>query len=327
MISVQDYRLHEDDPILGVVVLPLSDLLKERSQITTTLPLVGGIGYGRIKFSLIFRSVQASIPRNLRGWPVGTLVIEPQATSDGLSDDLKRCRLVLKTLYGKGRLVSNSDGTWHQRRDSQVCLPVKNRYGSCLVIQFKRQNLGPDLTPAFCVLWLKDIPDEEDVELDLPVRKNIGKSFPRARSNATDDGAEAVGHLRIKVRFWSGLSGFHKHLASKDEALAEVMHALDCTEEHSGSGNDEFNDENATSSSSDSSSDEEAEDKSKMVRQVKEYGKKQKALGSKHRGLMQWSGVRKAAWLQHKVVDGTKHKFSNTWSHHQVNDGALDKEV
>jgi hypothetical protein len=331
MITVRDYRLHEQDPILGVVALPLAQVLKERSQITTTLPLVGGVGYGRIKFSLIFRGVQASLPRQLLGWPIGTLVIEPQGTADKLSSELSRCRLVFKTLYGKGRMMSNSDGTWHQRRDNTICLPVKNRYASCLVVQFKRQNLGPDITPAFCVLWLKDIPDEEDTEVSLPIRQNVGKEFARARSNATDDGAQPLGYLRLKVRFWSGLSGYHKKSAGKDEALRDVMEGLDSIEGSTSSGSNSLKAESSSSSSSSSSSDDEdssvGSKKSSLQGNLKGFKTKQKDLQSKHRGLMQWSGMRKAAWFKDKIVDGTSKRLSGHFDRQQVTEGAYDTEV
>lgn len=44
VVAVKDSRTRENDAILGVVVLPLARILKDRSQISGVFPLSGGIG-------------------------------------------------------------------------------------------------------------------------------------------------------------------------------------------------------------------------------------------------------------------------------------------
>src|SRR4051794_12877166 len=56
-LSVRDARIHENDPLLGIVYLPLAELFHKRSQFKDTFPLVGGIGFGRVRVSMVFRSV------------------------------------------------------------------------------------------------------------------------------------------------------------------------------------------------------------------------------------------------------------------------------
>ncbi|KAG6871698.1 hypothetical protein C0995_001219 [Termitomyces sp. Mi166 len=63
MISVRDARIHEAHPLLGVVVLPFQTLFTHHgtSHLTDSFPLVGGTGYGRMRISLTFRSVQLQL--------------------------------------------------------------------------------------------------------------------------------------------------------------------------------------------------------------------------------------------------------------------------
>ena len=44
ILSVRDSRVHEDDPIMGIVVLPLDQIFKHKSQVNDSYPLAGGIG-------------------------------------------------------------------------------------------------------------------------------------------------------------------------------------------------------------------------------------------------------------------------------------------
>ncbi|MGG6498768.1 UNVERIFIED_CONTAM: hypothetical protein NY603_38155, partial [Bacteroidetes bacterium 56_B9] len=64
----------QHDPILGVVPLKLSDILETSSQVTRWYPLDGGIGFGRIRISLLFRSVETRLPPPQLGWDVGTFL-------------------------------------------------------------------------------------------------------------------------------------------------------------------------------------------------------------------------------------------------------------
>lgn len=74
MFVVKDRRLREEDAILGVVTIKLSDLFKTSSQVTQFFPLAGGLGHGRIRVSVLFRPVQdLSRHKTKLGWDVGTV--------------------------------------------------------------------------------------------------------------------------------------------------------------------------------------------------------------------------------------------------------------
>jgi Ca2+-dependent lipid-binding protein len=71
-VTIRDSRNREYDLVLGVVPLKLSDVLDTSSQVTRWYPLDGGIGFGRVRISLLFRSIETRLPPNMLGWDVGT---------------------------------------------------------------------------------------------------------------------------------------------------------------------------------------------------------------------------------------------------------------
>ncbi|KAJ7634106.1 hypothetical protein DFH06DRAFT_1055186 [Mycena polygramma] len=336
IIAVRDSRQHEVDPLIGVVVLPLKTLLKERSQITDAFPLVGGVGFGRMQLSLVFRSVQARLPKPLLGWDIGTLDIQPRAQATGdLPADLSACRLVLRTLNAKGKMHTHPDGGWAQKRDKPVRLAVKQRFRECLLIEFRRHALGPDHTPVFCTLWLKDIADDEEKKVALPVWQSANGALDRARVNSEEpEGAERVGTLELTLRLAPGLSGYHKALAEHDGNFADVMQVLDAVEE---SGDKDSAHDSLYDAESSSDSEEEAkgdkqepgEGQSSLLTEVKDYKKRKDELHRKHRGMMQWSGMRKLAWVGHNVeeaADSVQQKVKGKFKHNQAEQG-MDVEA
>ncbi|KAJ7504507.1 hypothetical protein B0H11DRAFT_1982724 [Mycena galericulata] len=340
IIAVRDSRMHEVDPLIGVVDLPLRSLFKDRSQLSAAFPLVGGIGFGRVQISLVFRSVQARLPRSLTSWDVGTLDIQPHArAADNLPADLKACRLVLRTLNDKGKLRAHPDGGWQQKHDKPVRLAVKRRYAECLLVLFRHHSLGPDSTPAFCTFWLKDIADNEEQTLSLPVWRNAHGALDHARVNARDpEGAERLGTLELTVRLWPGLSGYHKALAVHDPNFTDVMEVLDAAEEGGDDAtHDSLHDSDTSSSSEDEQADgneqaegnEEGKGKGGFLSEVKDYKKRSGELHRKHRGLMQWGAVRKVAWLGHGVEEAgekVEEKVLNKFKHHDAEQG-MDVEA
>ncbi|TFK33962.1 hypothetical protein BDQ12DRAFT_690365 [Crucibulum laeve] len=350
IISVRDSRLHEANPLLGVVVLPLTSLFKHASQFSGSLPLVGGIGYGRMRLSLTFRSVQAKLPKRLLGWDNCTVEITG-AKADNLPQELRSCRLVWRTNNGKGRMVpydgDESGPRWHGKGERPACLPVTKRYAECLTVQMRKRVVGPDHTPAYATIWLKDIPDDEELNLTVPLWRNKKDDggITRAQANAIGDeeelegeGGEQVGTLDITLRIHPGLSGYHKKMASHDKGMADVMEVLDCAqaaqEGKSGIVGVDLGGDSA--SSSDSSTDTEADDgegaevkKLTFKEEVKGYKKRKGELHRKHRGLMQWSGMRNIAHLgqgvEHKA-EQLGDKLKGTFKHEERQTG-IEKEA
>lgn len=269
IVSVRDSREGENDPLLGIVYLPLRRVFERRSQIMATYPLAGGIGYGRARVSLVWRSVELGMPRELIGWDYGTLEVKPPIRAvGGLPRDLLACKLRLKTKIGKAKMRASDgdgdDGVWvpKRRRDSEgVFLGVIKRYATAMIVEFRSSSFASDDNPALAVLWLGDLPDEEERNVKLTVWKGGKKQLQRARSCADyhglEDDEEPLGEIELTVRFWRGLSGYHKAYAgkAKNKDIRSVMEVLDTVndEKMSDDGTDDSGEAESSLASWDSS--------------------------------------------------------------------------
>ncbi|KAM3561577.1 hypothetical protein MY1884_002312 [Beauveria asiatica] len=355
-VSVRDARLHEDDPLLGIVHLPLAQVFKQRSQVMGWWPISGGIGNGRIRISLVWRSVSLQAPRNLLGWQYGTLDIRHKAIGTGVPEELRSCKLRLQTNISTGKMYSSAteDGhaIWATRSSKHVALALHQRYSSCFSITFVdgRRLLG-DRIAAYCVLWLKDIPDEEEQEIDLPIWKG---DYKRAMSNCMETCGDKMGTLKLRLTLWAGMGSAHTSWASGSEHLRQVVEVIDTArdilqtddlEKEMGIVDADNNGDQDGDSSDDEGADNDAEteeaksqhqsrrgrkgsspgrdvvlpdgsisDKQSMLDQVRDYKKKAKTLHRQHRGIMQWKIPRTAKWVKNKlgrVEDGVSGLFEH----------------
>ncbi|KAI3325307.1 hypothetical protein HD806DRAFT_492604 [Xylariaceae sp. AK1471] len=256
IVSVRDAREREDDPLIGLVYLPLSKIFSERSQVMDSYSLVGGIGFGKARISMVWRSVELKLPRHIRGWDYGTLQIRgPVKPKPGLDNGLTSHRIKIRTNTGRIKLYPDN-GVWNakaKKGSEEMFLAVRKRYSSAMVIEFRSSSLGPDKTLAFAVLWLHEITDEEDETKCLKVWKGNKESFRKAQTCCEFDGSgekdQLLGEIEVTVRFWRGLSGYHKKFAaqSKNKDMRDVMECLDTiTDEGLGDIDEESNDEDDT---------------------------------------------------------------------------------
>lgn len=253
-LSVRDARVHEDDPLLGFVHIDLGKLFRERrtSHINEYFPLAGGIGYGRLRVSIVFRSIQLQNPARALGWNLGTLEIGSDIYgAEGVPKDLQNHHLKLSTPLAKGRMQTNgrrdsydhaglgadSETRWSTGKDRAQLLPVERRYATNLCIQF-RSGAGifnNDKTPAAAILWLCTIPDEVWTDVTVPVWRTDKAHLKRLRANQLPDEkcGEKIGVLRFKVRFWRGLGTGHvKSLAKRDADVRNVVEVLKGARDH-----------------------------------------------------------------------------------------------
>lgn len=309
MISVRDARVHEDDPLLGIIYLPLAHIFHTRSQKLDEYPLVGGIAHGRIRISMVFRSVDLQLPKQLLGWDYGTLEVTGPIISKGLPTELQGLRIKLRTTVNRGKMYPSHDhGKWEPKKDRNVRLAVRDRYSSCMVVEFRKNRLGKDGTPAFAVLWFKDIPDDEETTITLPVWTG-DKGLKRAESNCLETMGEKIGTIEIPVKLWHGLSSYHKALCRNNPGLRDVFEVLDTASDNKEAQEAMTGDDYDNSGSSDSDMDIpvpkpgsaidalaggiEGHDQQKdghrgPVEQIKDYKDHRKALHRQHRGIMQY---------------------------------------
>lgn len=234
MISCRDSRERENDALLGIVYLPLAKVFEKRSQVMDMYPLVGGTGFGRVRISMIFRSVDLQLMPEQIGWDYGTLEIKGPVKSKGqLPEDLMNHRIKLRSKMGRVKMEPGN-GEWHPKNDdSSQFIPWRNRYAMPLTVEFRKSSLGPDSTPAFAVFWLQDIPDEEERTVTLNVWKGGKENLKRATTCSGYEGLEEnekpLGEIEVTMKFWRGLSGYHKRYARKEKNgdVRSVMEVLD----------------------------------------------------------------------------------------------------
>jgi hypothetical protein len=348
-IGVRDSRVHEDDPLLGIVHLNLGELFKKRSQINGFFPLSGGVGFGRMRLSMVWRSVQLQAPPEALGWEIGTLEVKPEIKAINLPDGLGNLRLKLSTSLGSGKMYSSKQHNgWSSYRHRSHWLAVQKRYSSCMSIRFRDKKLIGGNNAAFAVLWLRDIPDEEEREIELTVWKG---DFKRAIACSLEEPGEKIGSIKLTLRFWSGLGQAHSKWANKDPDLKNVVEVLETArdnldEQEAGEKAGVIQDESGTEShggsddndsSTDDDSDSERRRKPKhetresndhsqgLVDQYREKRQEKKSEHRRHRGVMQFRLPRTARWAMHKG-ERVQDKVAGIFKHHTREPG-VETEV
>lgn len=309
-VSVKDARLYEDDALLGIVHLPLHEVFKERSQVNQIYPISGGVGYGRIRLSMVWRSVQLQAPKELLGWQMGTLEVQPHVTAVDVPVELRRLKLKLQTSLGSAKVYASNDvDGWSASKGDSMRLAVKDRYSSCLTLRFRHKGAMHDRNAAFAIMWLREIPDEEEREMELPVWKG---DFKKAIKCSTDECGERLGVIKVKMTFWSGLGAAHSKWAVKDPDLREIVEVLETARDNLETSeaeknvgivddeisNSEGDDDDDSSNNGDNNEmtdgaldDRKADGKGLtkgLVDEAKDYKKHHRSIHRRNRGLTTW---------------------------------------
>lgn len=243
-VTVRDSRNREHDPILGVVPLRLSDILNTSSQVTRWYPLDGGVGFGRVRISLLFRSVETRLPPNMLGWDVGTFeFLSPKILATGW--DHAQTKLKLRTGGSVGKVprgqcskTEEGDGVvWDisASNNHQVRLPVKHRYRSPVVFEF---HLPTKRAPqAYATIWLQHLIDNEETPIDIPIwttkngSKLVQNYITERNSSAKEspglEDLKVVGRLQFRARFKAGTDESHRDFIV-DNDTRETFETWEC---------------------------------------------------------------------------------------------------
>ncbi|KAJ9606392.1 hypothetical protein H2200_009353 [Cladophialophora chaetospira] len=293
MIDVRDDRETEDDPQLGMVYLPLRRVFKDKSQISFSYPLVGGMGYGRVRISMVWRSIELKLPKELLGWSNGTLEVKCPIRSKGVrgkasgDDSWASHRIKVRTNMMRSKMSpgSGDECEWKPKGDKKsVFLAVRKRYSSPLIVEFRKNRLGPDSTPAFGVFWLKDIADEEEKTISMKVWKGGKEAGHRATTSygysGMEENEQPLGEIEVTIKFWRGLSGYHKSFANKsrNHDMRQVMEVLDTANDEGQVSDfeDEYNggsstDDETSDSTDDENASQSAKDKARSRRKLRTH--------------------------------------------------------
>ncbi|KAF5548418.1 hypothetical protein FMEXI_4768 [Fusarium mexicanum] len=230
-VAVRDSRNRQHDPLIGVVPLKLTDILQTSSESTRWYPLDGGIGFGRIRISLLFRSVELRLPPPQLGWDIGTFeFVSDSITTTGYAPS-NHAKIRFRTggssaSVGKSSSTREADGMSFNISgadgNQRVRLPVRHRYSSPIFMEFYPSGKrSPD---AYAVLWLLELVDGEETDFDIPVWK-CNHSVRLSQNYITEENyksvpdieMEQVGRVRFRARFSAGTDSDHIKFASTND--------------------------------------------------------------------------------------------------------------
>ncbi|KAF6814924.1 c2 domain protein [Colletotrichum sojae] len=236
-ITVRDSRNRQHDPIIGVVPLKLSDIMQTGSEATRWYPLDGGIGYGRVRISLLFRSVELRLPPSQLGWDVGTFEFTSRsitATGYGHLKTKIRLRTGGSSLSVKRdtctRLAETEGFTWDisgENKHDKIRLPVRYRYRSPVFFEFHPPGKrNPD---AFASLWLQGLPDQEEQDFDIPIWRcdkglRLSQNFITEENfkSIPDMTIEEIGRLKFRGRFSTGTDRDHVRFVTSNDSRETI---------------------------------------------------------------------------------------------------------
>jgi Ca2+-dependent lipid-binding protein len=237
-VAVRDSRNRQHDPIIGVVPLKLSDILQTGSQVTRWYPLDGGVGFGRIRISLLFRSVDLKLPPPQLGWDIGTFEFVSQRVTAINYSPSSKVKIRLRTggssanirkeecskLEGSGGLEWNISG---EDSHEKVRLPIRYRYRSPVFFEFYAS--GKRKPDAFAALWLSELVDLEEKDFDIPIWKcdngmRLSQNYITEANFRTipDIKIEEIGRLKFRGRFSSGTDRDHVRFVSDNDSRETI---------------------------------------------------------------------------------------------------------
>ncbi|KAM3555132.1 hypothetical protein ARSEF4850_006147 [Beauveria asiatica] len=235
-VAVRDARHRQHDPLIGVIPLKVSDILQTSSEVTRWYPLDGGIGFGRARISLLFKSVELRLPPPEMGWEIGTF----EFTSDKIEAvgwaPASKAKLRLRT-GGSTASVRRScstreghdltfdvSGNGHSQK---IRLPVRHRYRSPVFLEFS--PVGKRHSDAFAAIWLKDLTDCTEHEFDVPLWKcnnpvRLSQNYITEENfrQVPDLDIEEIGRLRFRGRFSPGTDSDHIRFVSDNDSRETI---------------------------------------------------------------------------------------------------------
>ncbi|GMK56735.1 hypothetical protein CspeluHIS016_0305750 [Cutaneotrichosporon spelunceum] len=302
-VVIRDSRLRESDPIMGIVTVNLSDVFADCSSVKKTYPIQQGVGFGKASISFTFRGVKASLPENMRGWDTGTLNISRvRLRGDPAKREVWEPREV--TL----RVETNESTGKMSKREAQeeggeivwdgepLNMPIYNRYQAHVWFKFGSHGLGKVIGKgkpgAIAILWLQDLTDLMDAEVELPVL--VSDDMKQLQQNVINDETfrthkfEVVGYITARMEFTPGIDLYHENLRLSQSR----RHAFQTWMAVEGESEISFRQEGFD--------DDGVIDRSEK-REMKKLHRRQ--LESRGRGMAQVGAYRSAKWIGRGVKD------------------------
>lgn len=180
------------DPILGIVTLRLSEVFKNTSQFTRWFPLVGGLGWGRIRISLLWKPIDIVLPPRISGYEIATLQLKSLTSTDLYKLSDRPISVVLETEADKYTLNPGNNGSTNPWRSDDNIDEISSDV-------HKRNVSGQGLpgTPR-SVRSSAGFDPEDATELDWEINKPVGLAVEYRHSCSLIISFVARGRLKKK---------------------------------------------------------------------------------------------------------------------------------
>ncbi|KAK1248022.1 hypothetical protein MKX07_000910 [Trichoderma sp. CBMAI-0711] len=235
-IGVRDSRNREHDPLIGVVPLKLSDIMQTSSEVTRWYPLDGGIGFGRIRISLLFRSVELRLPPPQLGWDIGTFEFLSDTITVTNYAPASKVRIRMRTGGSSANVKrdhSSREGDGMKfdisapEGQKKLRLPVRYRYKSPIFMEF--YPAGKRGADAFAALWLLELVDNEEKEFDIPLWKcdnplRLSQNYITQENytSVPDLNIQEIGRVRFRGRFSAGTDLDHLRFVTDNDSRETI---------------------------------------------------------------------------------------------------------
>lgn len=162
-----------------------------------------------------------NLPKCLLGWDTGTVEILKPIQVEILPEhrtafNLKDKSIVVTTTDSTEKIPptkesegQDSDARHIWKFDKPVRLPVYSRHASSLIFELGSKGVVTKKPLALTVHWLNELPDDEEVEVKLPIV--VGKDLVQLRQNVLNEATKktheytTIGWLTTSVRLDRGL--------------------------------------------------------------------------------------------------------------------------
>ncbi|KAI9494174.1 hypothetical protein BDB00DRAFT_819957 [Zychaea mexicana] len=229
----------ERDPVIGLKSFNLPDLFedKESSEYKegqAWFPLASGVGFGKVLVTLKYKPVRLTLPRELRGADVGTLIVDSvrlrnlSGTLDATRKSVTRATLAVNVDPGiekhlRARDIEPGEISW---MDNHLFFPLIMRYRSALYVHISQGSMGGH--KATGRIWLKQIPDNEWQDVEVGLQRSISEHSKESNRNEDPWDTEGPnGQATLRVKIVPGFSPVHTHLRSfnMDMVGADPFHS------------------------------------------------------------------------------------------------------
>lgn len=242
-VTVRDQRFREEDPIVGILPLALTEELRAQGQVTRWYPLSEGIGYGKIRVSLLYRNINCQIPRTLQGWNLGTLHIYKirARVAPEHAEALRDCSLRINTMLGHKTIGAvhaemQDEGLVNWDLGNTLVMPIRRRHASSLGLEahrggvpFTKKGLFSGIYGA-AIIAFSALDDDQRAVVSIPIFQT--DDYVRFKQNSlTQEGEQQdrtltkLGHMEIDCVLKSGLSDAHRKFISRSGDLAQTHEA------------------------------------------------------------------------------------------------------